>query len=120
MNPAGWAAAVAVGLFLGMVVCLEIGYRLGRNSENPDLAHEGIGAIEAAVFALLGLLLGFSFAGGTSRLDARRQLIVQESNAIGTAYLRLDTLAAGDQTEMRRLFREYLDARLRVYQKLPD
>jgi len=121
MNPAEWAAAVAVGLFFGMVICLEIGYRLGRrNSENPDLAHEGIGAIEAAVFALLGLLLGFSLAGGTSRLDSRRQLIIQEANAIGTAYLRLDTLAVGDQPAMRRFFRDYLDARLRVYQKLPD
>lgn len=121
MNPAGWAAAVAVGLFLGTVACLDVGYRLGRrNSENPDLAHEGIGTIEAAVFALLGLLLGFSFAGGTSRLDSRRQLIIEEANAIGTAYLRLDTLAAADQPEMRRFFREYLDARLRVYQKLPD
>jgi hypothetical protein len=47
-------------------------------------------------------------------------LIIQEANAIGTAYLRLDTLAAGDQPEMRRTFRDYLDARLRVYQKLPD
>ena len=64
--------------------------------------------------------MGFSFAGGTSRLDTRRQLIIEEANAIGTAYLRLDTLAADDQPEMRRFFREYLDARLQVYQKLPD
>jgi hypothetical protein len=96
-------------------------HRLGRRkSENSDLAHEGTGAIEAAVFALLGLLLGFSLAGATSRLDSRRQLIIQEANAIGTAYLRLDTLAASDQPAMRRLFRDYLDARLRIYQKLPD
>ena len=45
---------------------------------------------------------------------------MQEANAIGTAYLRLDLLPAADQPEMRRLFREYLDARLGVYQKLPD
>lgn len=56
------------------MVCLEIGYRVGRSSvdKHPESAHEGIGTIEAAVFGLLGLLLGFSFAGGTSRLDARR------------------------------------------------
>jgi hypothetical protein len=120
MNPASWGG-VAVTLFLGTVACLEIGFRLGtRKSQNPDLVHEGIGGLEAAVFALLGLLLGFSFGGGTSRLESRRQLIIQEANAIGTAYLRLDILAAGDQPEMRRSFREYLDARLRVYQKLPD
>jgi hypothetical protein len=121
MNPAHMAVALSVGVFVGMVVCLEVGYRLGRrSSENRELAHEGIRAIEASVFALLGLLLGFSFAGGTSRLDTQRQLIIEEANAIGTAYLRLDTLAAHDQPEMRRFFREYLEARLRVYQKLPD
>ena len=76
--------------------------------------------MEAAVFALLGLLLGFSFAGGTSRLDARRQLIVQEANAIGTAYLRLDLLPTDAQPEVRRLFREYFDVRLHVTEKLAD
>src|SRR5947209_19156107 len=106
MNPAEWGVVVGIGVFLGMIVCLEAGYRLGRrNSEPAELAHEGIGAIEAAVFALLGLLLGFSLAGSTSRLDTRRELIIQEANAIGTAYLRLDLLVAGDQPAMRPLFR---------------
>ncbi len=87
----------------------------------PELRHtEGIGPIEASVFGLLGLLLAFSFAGGTSRLDTRRQLIVEEANAIGTAYLRLDLVAVANQPEMRRLFREYLDSRLRVYETLRD
>jgi hypothetical protein len=82
MNPTQWATTLSIGVFLGMLACLEIGYRLGRrNSE--DSAHEGIGAIEASVFALLGLLLGFSLAGGTSRLDTRRELIVEEANHIG-------------------------------------
>jgi hypothetical protein len=122
MNPAEWAVALSIGLFVGMLACLEVGYRIGRHNsaQHPELAHEGTGTIEAAVFALLGLLLAFTFAGGTSRLDTRRQLIVQEANAIGTAYLRLDLLPANDQPDMRRLFREYLDARLRAYEKLPD
>jgi hypothetical protein len=122
MNPAHVAIVVSIALFLGILICLELGYRVGRHSsaKNPETAHEGIGVIEAAVFALLGLLLAFSFAGGTSRLDTKRQLIVQEANAIGTAYLRLDELPADAQPEIRRLFRDYLSARLRVYEKLPD
>jgi uncharacterized membrane protein len=122
MNPTKLAIAVSIGLFVGILICLEIGYRLGRRSsqKNAAEAHEGIGVIEAAVFALLGLLLGFSFSGGTSRLETKRQLVVQEANAIGTAYLRLDELPVNEQPEMRRLFREYLDARLSVYEKLPD
>jgi hypothetical protein len=104
------------------LVCLELGYRFGRASSarQSELTHEGVGAIEGAIFALLGLLLAFTFAGSTSRLDMRRQLIVKEENAISTAYLRLDLLQANDQPGMRRLFREYLDARLRVYDRLPD
>jgi hypothetical protein len=104
-----------------MLMTLEFGFRMGRKvrARGGDLS-DGVTAIEAAVFALLGLLLGFSFSGGTERLDARRMLIVQESNAIGTAYLRLDLLPDAEQPEMRRLFREYLDARIAAYEKLPD
>jgi hypothetical protein len=122
MNPAQLSIAVSVFLFVAILVCLEIGYRIGRHNTKKyaGAAHDGIGVIEAAVFALLGLLLGFSFAGGTSRLDSKRQLVIQEANAIGTAYLRLDELPASEQPEMRRLFREYLDARLTVYEKLTD
>src|SRR4029077_6941228 len=89
------------------------GYRLGNYaSRKTETAHEGTGTIEAAIFALLGLLLGFTFA--------RRQLIVQEANAIGSAYLRLDLVPAERPQEMRVLFRQYLDARLEAYEKLPD
>jgi hypothetical protein len=121
MDPAELAAIVSVSLFLGMLVCLEVGYRIGSYaSRKNEAAHEGTGTIGAAIFALLGLLLGFTFANGISHLDQRRELIVHEANTIGTAYLRLDLLPASQQTEMRRLFREYLDSRLRVYAKLPD
>jgi len=121
-NPSVVSFGLAAGLFAGILLCLEFGYRAGRRAseEHPDSSHEGIGVIEAAVFGLLGLLLGFSFSGGTSRLDARRGLIVQEANAIGTAYLRLDLLPAAHQPEMRRLFRDYVDARIRMYRVLPD
>jgi hypothetical protein len=105
------------GLFGGILAFLEIGYRLGRSNfeKNGEAAYEGVGAIEGALLALLGLLLGFSFATATSRLETRHQLIVQEANAIGTAYLRLDLLPSKDQPEIRQLFRHYLDARIRAY-----
>jgi len=77
MTPTIFAILASIGLFLGILACLEAGFRVGRSSEKyTEAAHEGIGVIEAAVFALLGLLLGFSFSGGTSRMDTKRQLIV--------------------------------------------
>jgi hypothetical protein len=122
MNPAQLAVVLATGFFVVMLVSLEVGYRIGRRHslKHRELAHEGIGVIEAAVFALLGLLLAFAFSGGTSRLEARRQLVVEEANAIGSAYLLLDVLPSGEQPELRRLYREYLDKRIHAYEKLPD
>jgi hypothetical protein len=109
--------AIAIGLFAGMLACLEVGHRVGRAAALRDQHfHDGVGPIEAAIFAILGLLLGFAFAGAMSRLDTRRELIVHEANAIGTAYLRLDLVPAADQPSLRALFRDYLDARLRAYE----
>jgi len=110
------------GLFLGMLVFLEIGRRAGirQMKEGSETAGEGVGAVDGAIFGLLGLLLAFTFSGASSRFDTRRQLIVEETNDIGTAYLRLDLLPADLQPAMRESFRRYLDARIEVYQKLPD
>lgn len=89
---------IAVALFLALVVCVEIGYRIGaKRIKSTANAHEGFGAIEGAVFGLFGLLLSLSFFGAASRLDARRQLIVQAANAIASAYMRVDLLPSAEQ-----------------------
>jgi len=80
---------------------------LGRKSE------EGISAIDGAVLGLLGLLLAFAFGMAGDHLQTRRNLIVSEANAIGTAWLRIDCLPLNDQPPMREHFRQYLEARLR-------
>jgi len=108
----------AVGLFFSMLFFQEVGRRIGIRGRAKDSA--GIGAVEGAVFALLGLLIAFTFSGAASRFDGRRQLVAQEANAIGTAYLRLDLLAPDARSALRGLFSQYLDSRLAVYQKLPD
>jgi len=100
----------------------EIGRRIGirRSANDPEGARAGAGTVEGAVFALLGLLIAFTFSGAASRFDTRRQLIVEETNDIGTAYLRLDLLPADARPALRESFRSYLDARIETYRKLPD
>lgn len=117
-----YAFLLAGGLFAGMISLIEVGRRIGicRIAKDPEAGRVGVGAAEAGVFGLLGLLIAFTFSGAASRFDARRQLVVQETNNIGTAYLRLDLLPADAQQAMRDIFRRYLDARLAAYQKLPD
>src|SRR3954451_15652480 len=99
-----WPAGLSAGLLVGMAACLEGGYRLGRRRISAE-RYRNLGTVENAIFALLGLLLGFAFAGATTRFEARRNQIVTEANAISTAYLRLDLVSPSDQPELRRLFR---------------
>jgi hypothetical protein len=112
----------AVALSAGVLVLLEIGRRIGvrQLTEEGETASKGLGAIEGAIFGLLGLILAFSFSGALTRFDARRHLVVEEANDIGTAWLRVALLPADAQPPMRDLFRRYLDSRIEVYRKVPD
>lgn len=112
---------VAGFLFGGLLLALEVGRRIGAyRAARAAAAREGIGAMDGAIFGLMGLLVAFTFSGAASRFDSRRNLIIQEANNIGTAYLRLDLLPAGAQPALRELFRDYVDTRVRAYAKLPD
>jgi hypothetical protein len=120
-----WATAIFLAflvlLFLGAVGCQLLGYRLGtgwRNRGN-DRIGEGASAVEGSLFALLGLLIAFTISGGEARLDVRRRLIVEEANAIETAYLRLDLLPAPAQPALRDQFRRYTDARIMYFRTFP-
>lgn len=109
-------------LFLGMLIALEMGRRLGKRriARDPEGASAGLGAVEASLFGLLGLLVAFTFNGAATRFDHRRELIVQEANAIGTAWMRLDMLPESGRLTLRDLFRRYLDSRIETYRRLPD
>jgi hypothetical protein len=118
MNLTWIAMLLTTTLLVGMLITFEVGRRIGvaRLKRDPEGLTRGAGAAEGAVFALLGLLLAFTFSGAASRFEARRFYIDTEANAIGTAYLRLDLLAEESQTPLRELFRRYADNRATVYQ----
>lgn len=63
---------------------------------------------------------GHTFSGAPARFHTRRKLVVEEANAIGTAYMRLDLLPTESQPALRELFRKYMDSRLEAFRKLPD
>jgi hypothetical protein len=105
-----------------MLIFSEVGRRIGiaRLARDPEGLAKGAGAAEAAVFGLLGLLIAFTFSGAASRFEDRRNLINTETNAIGTAYLRIDLLPGDAQPELRELFRRYLDTRVMTYRDAAD
>lgn len=117
-----FAWLLALALFVGMVLLLLAGRRIGlRNrAADPEGYDTGLGPLDGAIFGLLGLLLAFTFSGAAERLEHRRDLIVEESNAIGTAYLRLDLLSSPARENLQEKLRVYTDTRLAAYAKMPD
>jgi hypothetical protein len=113
---------ILLSLFALTVLCLRAGWWAGRRriEKLGDSANEGLGAVDGAVYGLMGLLLAFTFTGAASRFDQRRDLIVQETNAIGTAWLRLDLLQEAPRQQARVLLRRYLDQRFDVYSDVTD
>jgi hypothetical protein len=117
-----WSLLLSLALFVGMLVAGAVGHRLAvkRAAREPGGAPHGAGVVDGAVFGLLGLIVALSFSGAVSRFDERRHLEVEEANAIGTAYLRIDLLPVESQAAVRGSMRTYLQSRLKFYQALPD
>lgn len=68
--------------------------------------------LESALLTLFGLIMGFTFSMAVSRYDLRKDLVVKEANAIGTTWLRSASLDEPTRSEMQRLLRQYIPARL--------
>lgn len=108
------SVVIAVSLFVFILLANEIAYRVARRS--AATADDGIttqtNAIQAGILGLLALLLGFSFNMALQRFDARSSATIEETNAIGTAWLRTALLPEQNAAEIRSLLSDYVDARL--------
>jgi len=107
--------AVLVILLVGLS---ELAWRMGfaRGRKKSDSDKDG-GTVRSAVLALLGLLLGFSFAIAGARHEARRELLVKEANSIGTTALRAQLLPEPHATNVVRLLREYVPLRIEAHRE---
>jgi hypothetical protein len=100
-----------------VLLAIEGGYRLGR-SRITRTEHEKeapVGAMVAAMLGLLAFMLAFTFGLAAQRFDTRREVLLDEANAIGTTYLRAAMLPQHEE-EIRSLLREYVDVRLTAVQ----
>lgn len=92
---------------------VEAGYRLGRYRRVHLPEKEApVGAMAAAMLGLLAFMLAFTFGLAATRFDERRHAILNESNAIGTTYLRAEMLPSPNRARVRQLLRAYVDARV--------
>ena len=122
LHPMVFAIGIPLLMIALMLVSLEVGYRHGlrRRARHPGESSEASAVVVAAVLGLLGLTLAFTFSSASERLTVRRAQIVDEANAIGTAYLRLDLLAPAEQPAIRALFRDYVEVRIETFGKPLD
>ena len=105
--------SVASGFLLGSYI------RRRKKSEKEA----PVGTIVGAMLGLLAFILAFTFGMAASRFDARKQLLLDEVNAIGTVFLRADFLPDSQRTETQMLLRKYVDIRAEVVrhpEKLPQ
>jgi hypothetical protein len=101
-------SALTVAVALGYAGQSRLQRRAGAGIEPPS----GGAHLLSAVLGLLALLLGFSFSMAMDRYETRRQLVIQEANALGTTWLRVQLLDEPDRAAMSGLLRRYVDARL--------
>jgi putative effector of murein hydrolase LrgA (UPF0299 family) len=114
--------SIGVGTFVVMLVAAAAGdfirkMQLRRSAKKeresgPSVAQEGY--LLGSVLGLLGLLLAFTFGMALNRYEQRRELVMQEANAIGTAYLRVQLLDEPYRTSLSRILVEYTENRLEL------
>lgn len=95
---------------LGIAAAAEAGRQYGLR--NAARGGGNLSALEGAVLGLLTLMISFTFAMALSRFDGRREAVVSESNAIGTAGLRARLLPAPLNSESLALLKDYLQIRV--------
>jgi hypothetical protein len=109
--------AVFIFILLVVLLSVEFGYRLGkyRRSRREGEKEAPLGTMVGATLGLFAFILAFTFGLAASRFDTRRQLLLDEANAIGTTYLRAGMLPERGQ-QVRTLLRDYVAARLDAVQ----
>jgi hypothetical protein len=107
--------AVYLGTVVIVVVAAEIGFRLGLwlQRRDPDSGKSPVsGTVAGGLLGLMAFLMAFSIGIVINQQNSRKSMVVEEANAIGTAYLRAGFLGEPDRAASRDLLQEYVEVRL--------
>lgn len=105
---------IGLALFFLLIIAFIAGFQLRKWKlrRNPSKNKGDMGSISSTLLGLLALILAFTFSMANSRFDTRRDLAVQEANAIGTALLRIGFFPDSIQTEMKATLQKYVEERI--------
>ena len=106
--------AIIVGFAVLSLGCYELAFRAGRwwQARTPGEQEGPNGVLVGSLLGLMAFLLAVTMGMAADRFDTRRALVVEEANAIGTAYLQADYLPDAEADQMKALLREYLPLRI--------
>ena len=98
------------------LLAVEAGFRLARyQHQHKEPGHDApVGAMVGATLGLLAFMLAFTFGMAGTRFEARKQLVLDEANVVGTAYRQAQLLPEPQSSEIRGLLREYVNIRVAV------
>ena len=105
---------VFVAFAIFTMLCYEIGFRVGRwwQDREPGEQEGPTGLLVGSILALLAFLLAVTMGMASDRFDARRGIVLDEANAIGTTYLRAGYLPEPASSQIRELLRRYVPLRI--------
>jgi hypothetical protein len=98
--------AIPAVLLLLFFLAAELGFAVHRRYGGNGNADDEVQVLSTALL-VLALLLGFTFSMALSRYDERRQLVVQEANDIGTAWLRAGLVPAPQGPALQAVLARY-------------
>jgi hypothetical protein len=111
---------LALILFVVVVGTTVAGLYAGHHvRKRGDALREPFGVLQTATLGIVALLLAFGLSLAIERYDMRRAAVVDEANAIGTTYLRAQTLEEPVRTQSIDLLRRYTDAAIEVSHEVP-
>jgi hypothetical protein len=111
---------VTLILFVVIIGATVLGHFIGRRErDKPEGDTEPFGVMQAAMLGFMGLILAFGISLAVGRYEDRRAAVVNESNAIGTTYLRAQTLPEPTRTRSLDLLRQFTDASIRIARTVP-
>lgn len=114
-----WQLGILIFAVIGGASVL--GVVLGRYARRqPDSYREPIGVLQGALLGVVGLILAFGLSLVVGRYQDRRADVVVDANAIGTAYLRAQTIAEPQRTRSLVLLRRYNDLAIQLTHEIPQ
>ncbi|MGF1701380.1 hypothetical protein L4D09_13860 [Photobacterium makurazakiensis] len=98
-------------IFVVIALMFEFGYRLALGFPSKQISHS-ISPMATGLASLLAFILAITFSMAAAKSAERKELVLQEANAVGTTILRTSLLDEPYRSRSRELLREYVTIRV--------